>query len=114
MSEQASTDSSASFEKALDESKDARYILRLYVSGSTPRSSAAILNLRKICDECLPGRYQLEVVDIYQQPELAQEDDIIATPTLVKQLPLPVRKLIGDLSKEERIKVGLDLFKGQE
>jgi circadian clock protein KaiB len=97
------------FEKALKEVEQENYILRLYVSGNTPNSMRAIMNLRKICDEQLPGRYQLEVIDIQQQPELARGDQIIAVPTLIKKLPLPLRKMIGDLSKTERIIVGLDL-----
>ncbi|HUN54629.1 MAG TPA: circadian clock KaiB family protein [Smithella sp.] len=85
------------------------YDLRLYVVGQTPRSTQAIANIRKICDEYLQGRYDLKVIDLYQQPTLAQGEQIIATPTLIKKLPVPVRKLIGDLSDTQRILVGLDV-----
>ena len=85
------------------------YRLRLYVTGSTPRSARSIFNLRKICEERLFGRYELEVIDIYQQPELARGEQIIAAPTLIKSLPLPLRKLVGDLSDHERVLTGLDL-----
>jgi circadian clock protein KaiB len=85
------------------------YVLRLFVTGSTPRSSRSIFNLRKLCQERLLGRYKLEVVDIYQQPELARAEQIIAAPTLVKTLPAPFRKLVGDLSDENRVLLGLDL-----
>ena len=85
------------------------YVLRLYVTGLTPRSTLAIANVRKICDEHLSGRYELKVIDIYQQPKLAKGEQIIATPTLIKKLPLPLRKLIGDMSDTERFLVGIDL-----
>jgi circadian clock protein KaiB len=87
-----------------------QYVLRLYVSGATPRSVAAIENLREICETHLEGRYDLQVIDIYQQPALAREADIIAAPTLIKELPLPLRQLVGDLSERERVLVGLDLI----
>jgi len=83
--------------------------LRLYVTGHTPRSIRAISNIRRICEERFPGSYKLEVIDIYQQPKLAQDDQIVAVPTLIKQLPEPARKLIGDLSDEKRVLLGLDL-----
>jgi circadian clock protein KaiB len=86
-----------------------KYVLRLYVTGMTPRSTRAIQNIKKICDEELKGRCDLEVVDIYQRPMLAEGEQIIATPTLVKKLPLPLRRFIGDLSDMERIVLGLDL-----
>jgi circadian clock protein KaiB len=85
------------------------YVLRLYVTGSTPRSTRAISNVRRICEEHLRNRYDLEVIDIYQQPALAKGDQIIAAPTLVKQLPAPLRKLIGDMSDRDRVLLGLDL-----
>ena len=85
------------------------YVLRLYVSGMTPNSLRAIENVRKICAEHLQGRYPLEIIDIYQQPILAREGQIVAAPTLVKELPPPLRKFIGDMSKTERILVGLDV-----
>lgn len=85
------------------------YVLRLYVTGKTPNSLRAITNLKELCDQYLPGRYDLQVIDIYQQPLLAEEDQIMAAPTLVKELPPPLRKLIGDLSDRERVLVKLDL-----
>jgi circadian clock protein KaiB len=88
-----------------------RYVLRLYVTGLTPRSVCAVNNLRVICDEYLDGRYDLEVIDIYQQPVLAKGEQIIAAPTLVKQLPLPMRRVIGDMSDRERVLLGLDLVR---
>src|ERR1700676_3840544 len=87
----------------------ALYVLRLYIAGSTPRSARAISNIRKICEEHLEGRYDLEVVDISQHPTLAEGEQIIAAPTLIKKLPLPLRRFIGDMSHTERILVGLDL-----
>lgn len=99
------------FEQALAHPEGERYILKLYVTGNTPRSQAAIMSIRKVCEERLKGRYSLEVIDIYQRPELASGEQIIATPTLIKQLPVPLRRVIGDLSKTERILVGLDLTK---
>lgn len=86
-----------------------RYVLRLYVTGSTARSTRAIENLRRVCDERLEGRYALEVVDIYQNPQAARDQQVIAAPTLVKLLPVPVRRIIGDLSDRERVLHGLDL-----
>lgn len=86
------------FEQALAEPDTQLYVLRLCISGMTPRSQKAILNLKHLCETHLPGQYQLEVIDIYQQPELAAKHQILATPTLVKTLPPPVRRLIGDLS----------------
>jgi circadian clock protein KaiB len=86
-----------------------RYVLRLYIAGLTPRSTLAIQNIRKICEEHLRGRYDLEVVDIYTKPVLAEGEQIIAAPTLVKKLPLPLRRFIGDMSNTERILVGMDL-----
>ena len=86
-----------------------RYILRLYVTGMTSRSTKAIKNLQAICGEYLEGRFDLEVIDIYQQPALTQGEQIIAAPTLIKQLPLPMRRLVGDMSDRERVLLGLDL-----
>lgn len=85
------------------------YVLRLYVTGTTVRSARAIANLRRICEERLLGQYDLEVVDIYQDPEAAREHQIIAAPTLVKLLPQPLRRIIGDLSDHDRVLAGLDL-----
>ncbi|MDP1995040.1 MAG: circadian clock KaiB family protein [Ignavibacteria bacterium] len=89
--------------------KEAKYVLRLYVAGTTSNSVRAIENIKRICEEFLKGHYVLEVVDIYQQPVLAKGDQIIAVPTLIKKLPPPLRKFIGDMSSTERILVGLDL-----
>ena len=86
-----------------------RYFLRLYVTGMTSRSATAIRNLQAICDERLAGRYDLEVIDIYQQPVLTRGEQIIAVPTLIKKLPLPMRRLVGDMSDRERVLLGLDL-----
>jgi circadian clock protein KaiB len=83
--------------------------LRLYVAGQTPRAIAALENLKKICEEHLAGQYNIEVVDLLQNPQLARGDQILAVPTLVRKLPEPVRKIIGDLSNTERVLVGLDL-----
>src|SRR3954465_2308487 len=83
------------------------YHLRLYITGATSRSNRAVLNVKLLCEKHLHGRYTLEVVDIYQQPERAREGDIIASPTLVKELPLPIRRFIGDMSDKEKILIGL-------
>lgn len=96
------------FEKALNE-KD-YYILKLFVSGMTPSSLRAIRNIRDICRTHLDGRYELEVIDIYQQPGLGRQEQIVAAPTLIKKLPMPLRQFIGDLSDTEKILVGLNLI----
>ena len=86
-----------------------RYVLRLYVTGMTPRSRRAVENVRRICEEHLAGQYDLEVIDIYQQPTLARGEQIIAAPTLIKKLPLPLRRVIGDMSSTDKVLLGLDL-----
>jgi circadian clock protein KaiB len=86
------------------------YILRLYVTGMTPRSARAIENVRAICGKHLEGRCELQVIDVYQQPSLAKTEQIIAAPTLIKKLPLPLRRIIGDMSNENRVLIGLDLL----
>ena len=86
-----------------------RYVLRLYVAGLMPKSTLAIANMKRICEEDLQGRYELEVIDLYQQPQLAQRDQIVAVPMLIKKLPLPLRRIIGDMSDTERVLVGQDL-----
>ena len=103
------------FEEALKGGalRRAKYILRLYVSGSSTRSLLAVHNLKKICEEHLPD-YDLEVIDIYENPAAAREEQIIAAPTLVKRLPRPLRKFVGDLSNTQKILVGLDIYKRQE
>jgi circadian clock protein KaiB len=108
-------DATEAFEKALKRTavKRAKYILRLYVSGSSANSLRAVHNLKKICEEHLPD-YDLEVIDIYENPALAREEHIIAAPTLVKKLPEPLRQFVGDLSNTEKILVGLDIYKRQD
>jgi circadian clock protein KaiB len=103
------SESSEEFVKSHQATGNEKYILRLYVTGMTPRSINAIENIRKICEENLKGRYELEVIDIYQEPEYAKKEQILAAPTLIKKLPLPLRKFIGDMSDKEKILVGLDL-----
>ena len=103
--------SSENFDQTISEMSRDKYILRLYITGATIRSSLAITNLKKICDEYLEGRYELEVIDLYQKPCLAKDEQIIATPTLIKKLPLPFRRIIGDMSNEEKVLMGLDLKK---
>jgi circadian clock protein KaiB len=88
----------------------ATYVLRLYVAGQTPKSMVAFANLKNICEEHLAGRYQIQVVDLLENPQLARGDQILAIPTLVRRLPVPVRKIIGDLSNTERVLIGLDLI----
>jgi circadian clock protein KaiB len=85
------------------------YKLRLYVAGQTPKSLAAFANLKKICEEHLAGQYEIEVIDLLKHPQLASGDQILAIPTLVRKLPQPIKKIIGDLSNTERVLVGLDL-----
>jgi circadian clock protein KaiB len=104
----------ATFEKAAQTPPEERYVLRLYVTGMTNRSERAVRNLQAICDEYLKGRYDLEVVDIYQQPVLAKGEQIIAAPTLIKKLPLPMRRIIGDMSNRQRTLLGLDLLRSPD
>lgn len=85
------------------------YSLRLYVAGQTPKSVAAIANLNRLCEAHLPGRYSIEVVDLMKNPALAQRDQIVAIPTLIRQLPEPLKRIIGDLSNSEKVLVGLDI-----
>ena len=86
------------------------FVLRLYVAGQTPKSLLAFSNLKKLCEDHLAGRYQIEVIDLLVDPQLARGDQILAIPTLVRKLPVPVRKIIGDLSNTERVLIGLDLL----
>jgi circadian clock protein KaiB len=97
------------FQALAKRSETEKYLLRLYVAGTSSRSSRAIENVRKICEEHLAGRYDLEVIDLYQQPVLSKGEQIVAVPTLIKKLPAPLRKFIGDMSDTDRILVGLDL-----
>ena len=99
----------SNFDKAVEQAKSASYLLRLYVAGNSEKSARAILNLRRLCEEYLPGRYEMEVIDVLQQPDLAREQQVIATPTLIKVLPPPSRRVIGDLTHTERILVGLHI-----
>ena len=88
--------------------------LRLYVAGQTPKSITALANLKRLCEDHLAGRYRIEVIDLVNQPHLARRDDIVVVPTLVRQLPQPIRKIIGDLSNVERVLVGLDVLPHQD
>lgn len=99
------------FDATIAEKDTDKYVLRLYITGATSRSVLAISNLKKICEENLEGRYDLEVIDLYQHPLLAKDEQIIAAPTLIKKLPLPFRRIIGDMSNEEKVLLGLDLRK---
>jgi circadian clock protein KaiB len=100
----------ATFEELLRKAKRKQhFVLRLYITGNTARSGQAISNIRSLCEEYLPGRYDLEVIDIYQQPTEAAKEQIIAAPTLIKKEPVPARRLIGDLSNRDKVLVGLNL-----
>lgn len=87
----------------------AKYVLRLFVTGNTARARRSVMNLQNFCQRFLPGRYNLEIVDIYQQPSLAKEEQIVAAPTLIRREPLPLRRLVGDFSDQERVASGLDV-----
>lgn len=104
-----SEETKASFEKALRSGKKEHYVLRLYIAGLTPRSTAAVESVKRLCEEHLHDRYELEIVDVYHQPTLAKGEQIIAAPTLIKKLPLPLRRLIGDMADEKKFLIGLDL-----
>ncbi len=97
------------FELPVPERNQGKYTLRLYITGTTNRSVMAITNLKKICEEYLEGLYDLEVIDLYKNPNLAEGDQIIASPTLIKKLPLPFRRIIGDMSNTENVLLGLDI-----
>lgn len=99
----------SAFERTLARAAEQKYVLRLYVTGATERSTRAVSNLRTLCDRYLAGRYELEVVDVYQQRLLAVDGHILAAPTLVKSAPLPVRRLIGDLSDVDKVVAALDI-----
>ena len=102
-------DSTAAFEEALAKMGESKYVLRLYVAGMSPKSTQAIDNIKRICEEYLPGKYQLEVIDIYQFPIFAIDGQIVAAPTLIEELPPPMKKLIGSMSDTERVLLGMDL-----
>ena len=99
----------AAFEQSLATPQKQVYVLQLYVTGMTPRSTQAIANAKKICETHLQGQYDLSVIDVYQQPQLAKDAQIVAVPTLVKKLPLPLRRIIGDLSDRDQVLLGLKL-----
>jgi circadian clock protein KaiB len=103
------SDPKAALEKVLAKSSAGKYELRLYVTGHTPRSSHAIANIRRICDQFLKDRHELTVIDLFEHPEKARQEQVIAAPTLVKTRPLPLRRLIGDLSDESRVLLALDI-----
>lgn len=102
-------DSTAAFEEALAKEKENAYVLRLYVAGMGPKSIQAINNIKHIFEEYAPGMYELEIIDIYQHPVFARDGQIVAAPTLIKELPPPLRKLIGSMSDTERVLMGMDL-----
>lgn len=109
MSRRAFADQAGVFERALKKREVQKYVLRLYVTGVTPKSVQAIKNIRRICEEHLKGRYSLKVVDVYQRPALARGEQILAAPTLIKRLPLPLRRIIGDMANADRVLLGLDV-----
>ena len=88
-----------------------KYLLKLFVTGKTPRAESAISDLRRICEEEFPNEYELIVIDILKRPQLAEDEKILATPTVIKELPLPIRRIIGDLSEKEKVLLGLDLVR---
>ncbi len=105
----AIVDSIAAFETLLANPEHGNYVLRLYIAGGTPKSARAVANLKRLCEAKLRGRYELTVIDLYQRPEEAAADQIVAVPTLIKKLPLPLRRLIGDLSDGNRVLLALDI-----
>ncbi|HLP18315.1 MAG TPA: circadian clock KaiB family protein [Bacteroidota bacterium] len=104
-----SNETKAIFERAVRSGKQENYVLRLYIAGLTPRSTAAVESVKRLCEEYLQGRYDLEIIDIYHNPTLAKGEQIIAAPTLIKKLPLPLRRLIGDMADEKKFLIGMDL-----
>jgi circadian clock protein KaiB len=104
--------SAQEFERTIAGAPDARFVLRLYVSGMTPRSRAAIDNIHQLCEKHLAGRYDLAIIDIYQQPDLAKDGQVIAAPTLVKTLPTPLRRVIGDMADPGRVMMALGIVPG--
>ena len=107
--EDKSKENREAFERAAKAMKKEKYVLRLFVTGTTTKSMRAISNIKEICEVHLKGRYTLEVIDLYQYPRLAKGEQIIAVPTLVKKLPLPIRKFVGELSEREKVLFGLDI-----
>ena len=106
--------SAASSARKRTTKRSARYALRLYITGQTPRSLQSVENLRALCDKYIPNQFDLEVVDIYQQPAMAAAGQIIAAPTLIKSMPLPLRRLVGDFSDQNRVILGLDIKVDEE
>ena len=94
----------------LKETRLSNYLLRLYVTGTSPRTGIAVANLRRICQEELEGRYELEIIDVLENPQAAEDEKILATPTLIKQLPPPLRRVIGDLSDKDKVLLGLEVY----
>lgn len=109
MKEDEKSDTTRAFERLASQADANQYVLKLYVTGMTPRSQHAIENIKAICEEHLAGRYTLEIIDIYQHPTLAEGEQIIAVPTLIKQLPEPLSRIVGDLSNTDKVLLGLDL-----
>ncbi len=109
MAEDTRRDGVEAFERAASGRAEQRYTLRLYITGMTAKSRRAVANIKAICEAHLRGRYDLEVIDIYQQPALARREQIVAAPTLIKELPPPARRLVGDLSDDGRVRLGLGL-----
>jgi circadian clock protein KaiB len=104
-----SCDVTADFEHALENKKTEQYVLRLYVAGNNIRSQTAVENVKKICEDYLAGRYELEVIDIYTDKSKDPVDLVLAAPTLIKKLPLPLRRIIGDMTRKEKVLIGLDI-----
>ncbi len=102
-------DGGAAVSDAQSKSGRSTYLLKLYVTGSSPRAEVAIANLRRICEQELDGQYDLQIIDVLEQPQVAEDDKILATPTLIKQLPPPLRRVIGDLSDKEKVLLGLEV-----
>ncbi|MBI4785366.1 MAG: thiol-disulfide isomerase [Oscillatoriophycideae cyanobacterium NC_groundwater_1537_Pr4_S-0.65um_50_18] len=113
LSQDESDAMTASFEQAIALNDQQHYCLRLYIAGTTPRSRRALERLNSLCETYLQGRYELEVIDVYQSPSQLDVDNVVAIPTLVKQLPLPLRRIVGDLSNTEKVLLGLDLIPKQ-
>jgi len=104
-------DVTADFEHALEKKKTEQYVLRLYIAGNNFRSQTAVENVKKICEEYLKGRYELDVIDIYRDQSKNLVDLVLAAPTLIKKLPLPLRRIIGDMTRKEKVLIGLDLIR---
>lgn len=110
----APQDQYKALERAARQSVKQKYVLRLYVAGISPKSERAIRSVKEVCEQHLKDRYELDIVDVYQHPESLEDGQVVAVPTLIKQLPLPLRRLIGDMTSKERIIVGLDLRRSDE